>query len=143
MAQQRLEKNRYAPACMKADITYLLTTKLICGNCGAFMVGESGTGRDNKKYHYYKCVSAKKKKGCPKKTVRKEFIENLVVDSVVRYLFNADTIDRIADAVMAEQDKESTVIPLLERELAETQKTLDNVMTAMSRASSRRPPSAV
>ena len=131
MAQQRLEKNRYAPACMKADITYLLTTKLICGHCGAFMVGESGTGTGNKKYHYYKCVTAKKKKGCPKKTIRKEFIENLVVDSVVRNLFNPDTIDRISDAVMAEQDKESTVIPLLERELAETEKTLNNVMAAI------------
>ncbi len=131
MAQQRLEKNRYAPACMKADITYLLTTKLICGHCGAFMVGESGTGRDNKKYHYYKCVSAKKKKACPKRTIRKEFIENLVVDSVVRNLFNPDTIDRISDAVMAEQDKESTVIPLLERELAETEKTLNNVLSAI------------
>ncbi len=131
MAQQRLEKNRYAPACMKAEITYLLTTKLICGHCGAFMVGESGTGTGNKKYHYYKCVTAKKKKGYPKKTIRKEFIENLVVDSVVRNLFDPDTIDRIADAVMAEQDKESTVIPLLERELAETQKTLNNVMAAI------------
>jgi DNA invertase Pin-like site-specific DNA recombinase len=131
MAQQRLEKNRYAPACMKADTTYLLTTKLVCGHCGAFMVGESGTGRENKKYHYYKCVSAKKKKGCPKRTIRKEFIENLVVDSVVRNLFNPDTIDRISDAVMAEQDKESTVIPLLERELAETEKTLNNVMAAI------------
>ncbi len=131
MAQERLEKNRYAPATMKADIAYLLTTKLICGHCGAFMVGESGTGRDNKKYHYYKCVSAKKKQGCPKRTVRKEFIENLVVDSVVRNLFNTDTIDRIADAVMSEQDKESTVIPLLQRELAETEKTLGNVMAAI------------
>ena len=43
--QERLEKNKKAPAREKAEVNYLLTTKLYCGKCGAFMVGESGTSR--------------------------------------------------------------------------------------------------
>ena len=40
--QERLVKNKKAPARHKAEDDYLLTTKLFCGKCGAYMVGESG-----------------------------------------------------------------------------------------------------
>lgn len=74
--QRRLEKNRSAAASGKAKEDYLLTTKLFCGKCGAYMVGESGVSRGKDIYRYYKCVNARKHT-CDKKTVRKEWIENL------------------------------------------------------------------
>jgi len=52
--QERMEKNKKAPARFKAEDKYLLTTKLFCGKCGAYMVGESGTSRTMKVHHYYK-----------------------------------------------------------------------------------------
>jgi len=58
--QARLAKNKKAPARHKAEDDYILTTKLFCGLCGAFMYGESGRGSLNKVYHYYKCSTAKK-----------------------------------------------------------------------------------
>lgn len=36
--QERLEKNKQAPARAKAEAEYLLTTKLFCGRCGRMMV---------------------------------------------------------------------------------------------------------
>lgn len=51
MAQTRLEKNRYAPAAMKADKKYILSAKMICSDCGSYMVGECGiSGAKKKKY---------------------------------------------------------------------------------------------
>ena len=50
--QDKLAKNKRAPARHKAEDDYLLTTKLFCGTCGAMMVGESGTSSTNRKYHY-------------------------------------------------------------------------------------------
>ena len=38
--QERMEKNRHAPAMAKAKEDYLLTTKLFCGKCERMMVGE-------------------------------------------------------------------------------------------------------
>ena len=38
--QERMEKNRHAPAMSKAREDYLLTTKLFCGKCVRMMVGE-------------------------------------------------------------------------------------------------------
>ena len=57
--QEKLAVNKKAPARHKAEDDYLLTTKIFCGYCGAYLCGESGTGR-NGVHHYYKCVSVKK-----------------------------------------------------------------------------------
>ena len=39
--QEKLAKNKKAPARHKAEDDYLLTTKLFCGCCGNYMCGES------------------------------------------------------------------------------------------------------
>ena len=59
----------------KTEDNYLLTTKLFCGKCGSFMVGESGTCRTMKVHHYNRCVNTKQKKLCDKKTVKKDLIK--------------------------------------------------------------------
>ena len=58
--QEKIEKNKKAPARHKAEDDYLLTTKLFCGYCGAYLCGESGKSRNGTIHHYYKCVSVKK-----------------------------------------------------------------------------------
>ena len=60
--QRRIEESAKAPARHKAEEEYLLTTKLYCGYCGAYLCGESGTSRTGDIYHYYKCVSVKKRR---------------------------------------------------------------------------------
>lgn len=75
----RGEKNKRAPATAKADVDYLLTTKLFCGLCERMMIGESGTSHTGDKEYYYKCAGAKRKLGCKKKSVKKDFIERAAV----------------------------------------------------------------
>ncbi len=81
--QEKLAKNKKAPARHKAEESYLLTTKLYCGKCGALMFGESGVSHTGKMYTYYKCAAAKKKKTCDKKAVRKQWLEDLVVNETM------------------------------------------------------------
>ncbi len=131
LAMDRLEKNKYAPSTYKADERYLLSTKLICGCCGATMVGESGTGRNDKKYHYYKCSNAKKKKDCKKRTVRKADIEEVVLRKTVSYVFDKEIMDGIVSRVLQWQGRENTTLPLLQKELADVEKSLSNVMAAI------------
>ena len=52
--QEKIAKNKKAPARRKAEDDYLLTTKLFCGYCGALMFGESGTSRTGDVHRYYK-----------------------------------------------------------------------------------------
>lgn len=52
--QEKLAKNKKDPARHKAEDDYLLTTKLFCGYCGAYLCGESGTSHTGRVHHYYK-----------------------------------------------------------------------------------------
>ncbi|MFZ5974252.1 MAG: recombinase family protein [Bacillota bacterium] len=105
LVQKRLEKNKKAPAKKKAIVEYLLTTKLFCGKCGAFMVGESGRSKTGWMYHYYKCAKAKREKVCDKKPIKKDFIERLVVSETKRIVFQDDMINWLADAIVEYQKK--------------------------------------
>lgn len=66
----------------------------------AALVGESGTSHSSQVHMYYKCVSVKKHRGCDKKTVKKDWIENLVIEQIKSIVFNDELIESIADAIM-------------------------------------------
>lgn len=129
--QARLEKNRRAPARAKAEEEYLLTTKLFCGRCQRMMVGESGASHTGQVYYYYKCGSAKRKKGCKKKAVRKDWIENKVVQLIRQYVLSDEEIAQIAKMVVEYQKNENTTLDLLLRQKAELEKSLSNLLKAL------------
>lgn len=129
--QKRMVANKKAPAKHKAEDEYLLTTKLFCGKCRCYMVGESGTSHSSQVHRYYKCVSVKKRRGCDKKTVKKDWIENLVIEQIKSIVFNDELIESIADAIMELQGQESTTLPLLRKQYADTQKAIDNMLNAI------------
>lgn len=58
---------------------YLLSGKIFCGHCGSRMIGVSAKGRDGRPYYYYECKESIDG-DCPKKRVKKDAIEDLVVD---------------------------------------------------------------
>ncbi len=129
--QTRMEKNKHAPATAKAKERYLLTTKLFCGNCGKVMFGESGVGTGQKVYRYYKCASAKKKAGCNKKAVKKEWIENLVVQQTMTVVVDGPLMNQIVDRLLALQGAESYDLKLLRRQLKETEQGIENMVNAI------------
>ena len=134
-AQLRLKKNKRAPTKSKAKADYLLTTKLHCGKCGTFMVGESGTSKLGKIYNYYKCLSTKRKRGCTqKKAIKKDWIEQLVVHDTVDIVLQDKEIERIAKMLMALQEREDTALPLLSKELADMGKGLKNIADAIQQS---------
>ena len=129
--QEKMAKNKKAPARRKAEDDYLLTTKLFCGHCGALMFGESGTSRTGDVHRYYKCAAAKKKKTCTKKTVRKQWLEDLVVNETMKLIRDDTVIDSLVAAVMELQNKESTSLPLYEKQLRETETGIQNMLNAI------------
>jgi len=133
-AQERLAKNKKAPARFKAkEEMYLLTTKLFCAKCGAFLVGESGTSKTGKLHQYYKCASVKKKKGCKKKPVKKAWIEDWVMTEIANMLFDDNMIEGIIDSVMNLQDRENIALPVLQKQLDETSKGIENMLDAIQK----------
>ena len=127
--QDRMAKNKKAPSRHKAEDDYLLTTKLYCGYCGTFMCGECGTGRNGATHHYYKCMSIKKrKKTCHKKTVKKQWLEDLVVHETMEMLTSDDRIEAIVSQIMELQDRENITLPALEKQLKEVESGIENIL---------------
>ena len=133
--QRRLSKNGTAPARGKAKVDYLLSGKLFCGHCGAPMNGESGTGRHGKTYYYYSCYTKKRRLGCDKKPLRKDYIESLVAQDAFSLLTD-QVIDEIADMAIRQSEQDlinETRIPQLTSRLAEVEKSITNITAAIEK----------
>ena len=130
-AQILMKKNQKASARGKAEIEYILTTKLKCGRCGNLMVGESGKSATGTVYHYYKCSHAKRKMGCQKKAVRKEWIEDLAVRYAMQIVMDDSLIHTIAERVMGLWNQENTRLPQLQARLKETERHIQNMLNAI------------
>lgn len=132
--QQRLEKNKRSPASSKGNVDYYLTGKLFCGKCGANMVGDSGTGSSGITHNYYSCIEKKRKRGCTKKTVKKDWIEQLITDITIKQVLTPENIERLSQSAFEMYEKERTddsELIALKATLRETEKTIDNIMNAI------------
>ena len=129
--QKKMERNKYAPATEKERIDYLLSTKLFCGKCGAYMIDESGYGSKGNMYHYYKCANAKKNKSCDKKNVKKDYIENLVVMLTRQEVLRDDVIESITEEIYKLQTKENSKIAVLKQNLKEVDNGINNILDAI------------
>lgn len=126
-----LSSNMDTPMIVGTNNGCAYTIKIYCGKCQCLMVGESGTSRTKFVHRYYKCVSVKNHKGCDKKTVKKAWIEDLVIDSVRKLIMNDETIEYLTDLALETFNQESTVLPILQKQYAQTLTAINNLITAM------------
>lgn len=113
--------------------TYLLTGKLICGKCGALMVGISGVGRHGDRCFYYKCSRKKNEHGCDKKNVRRDPIELAVTTYLQQLLMDDDLIEWMADQTVAYQNsgRDEDEYETIRTQLQETVRKKDNIIRAI------------
>ena len=110
-----------------------MTTKLFCGKCGTMMAGESGRSHTGTVHCYYKCGTRKRggKEACSLKPVRKEPLEQFVVKTALEKVLNDRVIDLLADKLLEYQSKENTRLPVLQAELKEVKRRIDNLVAAI------------
>lgn len=127
--QRKLEGNRKHPQKKRAKEEYLLTGKLYCGDTDIGMIGHSGTSRNGSRYYYYKPVE----KYCTQKTLRKDWIENLVVDETVQNILQPDMMDLISErcAAISAADSRTDEADTLRQQLKATEKSINGLLSAM------------
>ena len=115
-------------------VDYLLTGKAFCGHCGAAMIGDSGTSKNGSRHYYYTCQAHKARKGCQKKSVRKDWLESFVVDFILDNVLSEDHIEQTADVILRLHEEELHHSPLaaMESEYNETQKKIRNINNAIA-----------
>ena len=127
-------KNKTSRHYESSPVDYLLTGKAFCGYCGRSMVGDSGTSATGNTYYYYSCQGKKTRTGCHKKTVRKQELEDFVVDYLVDVVLTDTQIQAMADLVakeMAERKKKSP-LAAMKQELSEVKTKIDNTNRAIA-----------
>ena len=133
--KRKLAKNKLGSRSVKE--IYLLRNKVKCGYCGHPISAECGTAKNGDVKRYYKCIGRKKyRNGCKKQPVRKEYLEELVLSSVIRAMQDEKTVNTLIRGLMQIQEKaneERTTLKLLEKEKKQTQTALDNIIKAIER----------
>ena len=132
ICQRQLAANQQRPAHFK-DVKdkYLLTGKIFCGHCGGHMSGVSGTGTGGITHRYYHCNAAKRKKLCNKKRIKKDLIENIVIDYTFNILNDKSIVADIVEACYLSQNKENTALIGMKSRLQQTEKEIDNIISAI------------
>ncbi len=134
--EERLKRNELAPRKGRTIVDYLLSQKMFCGHCGALMIGVSSTSHTGKKYHYYACSNNKSHK-CEKRPMSKSSVEKAVAEDVIN-LLTPKAIEKIADIAVAEANKENsdnTLIPALQQEIADYERSIKRLLTLVERGS--------
>ena len=130
--QIRMAENKKRPASFKqVEEKSILTGKIFCGYCGSTIYGVSGTSSTGTKHRYYHCRTAKTKKSCEKKRNKKEFLESAVLDSALHILNDAPIVNSIVSNCFELQSNKNASMPALEKQLAQAQTEINNVMNAI------------
>ena len=132
--QQRVKLNKRAPARAKSSVDYHLTGKLFCGCCGSNMVGDSGTSSTGVTHFYYSCIEKKRRHGCKKKSVKKDWIEQIITDVTINQVLTDENIRLVSEKAyeLYEKDREDkSEINALKNNLKEIEKVINNIMTAI------------
>ena len=72
-----------------------------------------------------------KEEGCKKKTVRKQWLENLVVNQTMQLVKDDAAMESIIAKVMELQDRENTNLPLYEKQLRDAESGIQNMLNAI------------
>ncbi len=136
IVQEKIEKNKRSPGRGKAQVPYLLSGKLYCGECRTQMTGETGTSHTGKIHSYYKCFGKKKNKdSCKKKSYPKKTLEDLVVNTTLDHFLQPEIIESVTVDLLKLQDEQRNTaeLTLLRRELKDTETYIQNLLNTIKR----------
>ena len=131
--RQKVEKNKFWKRSVKVE--YLLRNKLICGYCGKPISADTGTARNGEVKRYYKCIGRKKyNNGCQKTQVRKEDLEECVVNAVIQEMSKHEIMDAIVAKLMQLQNADESAnssLTMLLNEKQGVERSLANLVSAI------------
>mgnify|MGYP005855885979 CR=1 FL=1 len=119
--QAMMKDNKHTCPRRRGIMRYILTGKLFCQECGGAYVGNSRKGgKAKKQYYYYSCNTRMRGKECKNKEIRKELLEDAILDRIQDIFFSED-VNCWADKL------EKLYIEQTEGTIEEEQKTKDEL----------------
>ena len=134
LAQAELARRRTRKKPKSEKAEYLLSGKLFCGHCKKAMTGVSGTGKSGAKWYYYYCPTSRSKSGCNKRPVKRDWLEDLVVQKTIEEVLDPDVVSRISAKcyeMQLQYRETNNDVLFYETKLAEVKKAIKNTMRAI------------
>lgn len=130
-----MESRKMKPGHMKAKITYMLSGKIICGNCQSIYAGNSYRNSKSKEktlLTYYKCSNK-----CGNTSIRKDEIEQLVLSKVHDVCFTEEAIQEVVQKVVklyqAQQQHSNADILMLQKKISSLESSVNNWIEALGK----------
>ncbi len=135
-AQELLKKNKHRSGSYLAKNTYLLSGFVECASCGHSMTGSTATGGRNKSsYSYYVCSQKNNKKKCKNKNVRKEYLEECVLQMILDELLVDEKVDDLSQRIKAYQQEKHAdsdiEVESLSAQLGDKKTKIDNIVDSI------------
>ena len=129
------EENKQAPSRKKEIFDYILSGKLICGDCEHKMGGTSGTSHTGDTHYYYICLSKNRKRCvCHCKPIKKQVLEDYVIQATVNMLRRNSVITKIAETIVKVHERmirDDSGLGRLQAKRDEAKKAADNLVKAI------------
>lgn len=127
--------NKHSPGRKKEVFDFILSGKLVCGDCKRMMVGESGTSHTGERHYYYSCLARRREKQpCTMKSVNKQWLEDAVINTTWAFLSDGDCIHTIAEKLCSmheAQQRDNAVLKDLENKRLTALKASENLIKAI------------
>lgn len=96
--QAKMSDNKCRAGQYTAKEVYLLSGLVFCGECGHRMCGNFRTnGRHSGNYSSYRCSGRHNKQGCNNKEIRRDYIDNYVLDELYNRLFSKLSLQKLTE----------------------------------------------
>ena len=132
IVRKRVDANKTGEHVIGVD--YILMGKCFCGYCGRQLRSAAGTTTDGTISRYYRCPYSKKDPNCHNQSVRKEVLEQIVVDALTNEIAKPESIALITNKVFelyCAKFAGDSDLRRYEKELAATDKAIKNILAAI------------
>lgn len=128
----KIARNKYGKH--KPFVYYLLRNKMICGYCGKPVNSDAGTSKSGEVRRYYKCSGKRVNKNCPCNHIRKDLLEQIIVDTTQEALSSNESVSLLADKIIEmhkKKENDMSILNLLRNDFTETERAINNILSAM------------
>ena len=107
---------------------------MICGYCGKPVNSDAGTSKNGEIKRYYQCSGKRLDKTCLSNPIRKDLIEQIVIDATYEALSSSENITLLSEKIIEAHKKRidnESILKLLLADFGETEKAINNILSAM------------
>lgn len=128
-----MKERKHRTAAFKAKQEYLLSGKIVCGECGSTYAGNSRKSVHNKPlYISYNCVRKNGKVSCKNPGIKRDELEQLVLNRLSEAVFNEKVLptilDKYNDYAICRNNEYIVESKELKKRITETEKGISNIV---------------